>query len=292
MADPAVALLCDRVLPRRMGLGARCPWTRCERTSEGRWRSTACAAFWCHAIRDAARAFYLASWSSIDSPETRAFDAVQLAIDESYSLTPPSCCRISRAQRIDRLQRGRSLDVPEGPAVAGFEPLHRRADAVDRADMLAAVRSRRAASRRRAPSPRSGGARRSARRRRASSPASSSVPNGMRGSARFPSTTLSTAPLAAADGVDAPARGRDVAAVALDADEVPAELLRDRARRAGAEEGIEHDVARLRRREQHAIEQRLRLLRRMHLRARRRPSAAPRRCRSAAPSRSASAGRR
>src|SRR5215471_5565998 len=41
------------------------------------------------------------------------------------------------AQRIDRDQAGRRLHVPEGPAVAGFEPLGKRADTMDRADRLA-----------------------------------------------------------------------------------------------------------------------------------------------------------
>src|SRR5438105_4243449 len=42
-----------------------------------------------------------------------------------------------RAQRVDRDQAFGGLQVPEGPAVAGFEPLGQRADAVDRADRVA-----------------------------------------------------------------------------------------------------------------------------------------------------------
>ena len=87
-------------------------------------------------------------------------------------------------------------------------------------------------------------------------------------------------------------RRRDIDVVALDADEVPAELPRHRARRAGAEERVEHHVARLGRRIEDAVEQRFRLLRRMQLLVDRRPSAARRRCRSGTASRSASACRR
>ena len=55
--------------------------------------------------------------------------------------------------------------------------------------------------------------------------------------------------------------------LALDADEDAAELLGDRARRARAEERIEHHIARLGGGEQHAMEQRFGLLGRMKLAA-------------------------
>ena len=48
---------------------------------------------------------------------------------------------------------------------------------------------------------------------------------------------------------------------------LPPEPLGDGARRAGAEEGIEHHVAGLRRGDQNAMQQRFRLLRRMRLAA-------------------------
>ena len=67
------------------------------------------------------------------------------------------------------------------------------------------------------------------------------------------------------DRGDALARQRGVGRVALDADKAPAEPLRHRAGGAGAEERIEHHVARPGRRQQHAVQQRLGLLRRMRL---------------------------
>ena len=60
---------------------------------------------------------------------------------------------------------------------------------------------------------------------------------------------------------------RGVIGVALDADEAPAEPLGHRAGGAGAEERVEHEVARLGRGQQHAMQQRLGLLRRMRLAA-------------------------
>ena len=42
-----------------------------------------------------------------------------------------------RAECVDRFQALRRLDVPEGPDVAGVQPLRQRADAVDRADAVA-----------------------------------------------------------------------------------------------------------------------------------------------------------
>src|SRR5580700_725935 len=41
------------------------------------------------------------------------------------------------AKVVDAGETLRRLDVPKGPAVAGFEPLRQRADAVDRADCVA-----------------------------------------------------------------------------------------------------------------------------------------------------------
>src|SRR2546430_117532 len=58
-----------------------------------------------------------------------------------------------------------------------------------------------------------------------------------------------------------------IVGIALDADEAAMQPAGDRARRARAEEGIEHDLARLGRRDQDAVEQRLGLLGRMQLAA-------------------------
>src|SRR5262245_1642376 len=41
------------------------------------------------------------------------------------------------AEAVDRRELLVALDMPEGPAVAGLEPLSERTDAVDRADRLA-----------------------------------------------------------------------------------------------------------------------------------------------------------
>src|SRR5215475_7789459 len=41
------------------------------------------------------------------------------------------------AQLIDQLEPLLGLDMPEGPAIAGFGPLRHGADAVDRADLVA-----------------------------------------------------------------------------------------------------------------------------------------------------------
>src|SRR5262249_2124507 len=42
-----------------------------------------------------------------------------------------------RAQLVDQAKAFVGLDVPEGPAVAGLGPLRQRADAVNRADLVA-----------------------------------------------------------------------------------------------------------------------------------------------------------
>src|SRR5258707_15255497 len=42
-----------------------------------------------------------------------------------------------RPQRVDQRQRAVALDVPEGPAVAGLQPLSQRADAMDRTNIVA-----------------------------------------------------------------------------------------------------------------------------------------------------------
>ena len=68
-----------------------------------------------------------------------------------------------------------------------------------------------------------------------------------------------------ADFRDAPARDDGVGRVALDPDKPPAEPLGDRTRGAGAEKRVEHDIAGPGRGEQHAVQQRLGLLRRMRL---------------------------
>src|SRR3546814_9900647 len=67
--------------------------------------------------------------------------------------------------------------------------------------------------------------------------------------------------------MEAVRRDTAIARLPVDADIVAAQPLGDRARGAGAEEGIEHDRARLGRGEQDAIEQRLGFLGGMRLHA-------------------------
>ena len=110
----------------------------------------------------------------------------------------------------------------------------------------------------------------------ATRPASTTLAKATRGSLRRVGAVATASVGKRLDRVDALARGGGVSRIALDADEGAAEPARDRAGRAGAEERIEHEIAGVRGREQHAREQRLGLLRRMGLAARRRPSAAPR----------------
>src|SRR2546423_1464089 len=65
--------------------------------------------------------------------------------------------------------------------------------------------------------------------------------------------------------IDPRPRDVDIALLALDADPVAAEPARHRAGGAGAEKGIEHDIALVGAGEQHPVEQRLGLLGRMRL---------------------------
>ena len=193
------------------------------------------------------------------------------------------------AQRIDGLAHALGLEVPEGPAVAGALALHLGAEAVDRA--LAAPQ--RSACRR--PSPRRG----CGRARRCSVVPGSRMPqldDGAERHARLgalrPAPSPAPTAAAAAPGRCAPRRpprSRDRARCRC---QRRPSRLRHRAGRAGAEERIEHDVARIGGGQQHAMQQRLGLLRRMRLAAARRPSAAPAPSRSGTASRSASAGRR
>ena len=67
------------------------------------------------------------------------------------------------------------------------------------------------------------------------------------------------------DRIDALARLGSIARIAFDADEGAAKSARDRAGGAGAEKGIEHEIARVRRGKQNPRQERLRLLRRMDL---------------------------
>ena len=68
-----------------------------------------------------------------------------------------------------------------------------------------------------------------------------------------------------ADRGDARLGDRAVFRLALDADEAPPQPLRHRPGGAGAEEGVEHDVARPGRGDEHPVQQRLGLLRRVRL---------------------------
>ena len=214
------------------------------------------------------------------------------------TMTGSERCRHAPAEAMSRRTAARrssigasapvAAEVPEGPAVAGVEPLHQRADAVDRADVVAGAERAVGAhlglvagagvgeDRRRA---RSGRSRPACRRGRAARRA-------CRARSRARRRGAGTTAAMRARG------GGDVVVLALDADEVAAEALGDGAGGAGAEERIEDDVAGLRRGEQDAMEQRLGLLGRVDLPAPRRPSAARCRCRSGRASRSASAARR
>ena len=78
-----------------------------------------------------------------------------------------------------------------------------------------------------------------------SRPRSTSVPNGTARLLALAGLERDVLGRQRLDLGDALARDGGVVGVALDADEVAAEPLRDRAGRAGAEERVEHDVARL-----------------------------------------------
>src|SRR5262249_18458452 len=166
----------------------------------------------------------------------------------------------SRAQAVDRNEALRRLQVPEGPAVAGLEPLRQRADAMDGANAfaqrngavgahqrlhlalgVAETRARRDQStleQRRERHPRRL-ARGHERRERG------------RGQRLHPG--------------DAPARGPRVGRIPLHPDEAAGEAPGHRAGGAGAAERVEHEVVRPRGCQQHPCQQRLRLLRRMQL---------------------------
>ncbi len=169
----------------------------------------------------------------------------------------------------------------------------RRAPAPRRRPGGSSRRGRRSpACRRRAPWPPSACGRRRAMVPGFIRPASIRLTKATRGSARLPVITARSASGQRPDGVDALPRGVDIDLLALDADEMAAEPLGHRAGRAGAEERIEHDVARLGRGQHDARQQRFRLLRRVQLVAIVVLQPLARRCRSETASRSASARRR
>src|SRR5690606_18867913 len=160
----------------------------------------------------------------------------------------------------DRLDRAVLLEVPEGPAVAARRPLQGLADAVDRA-RFAARGDRAVCAHGRGPAAllvEQLGAR--------------SEETGLDELAESDARRVLAALHRRQRGfvqrqflLDALERDAAVAFLALAADPLPAEALRHRAGRAGAEERIEHHVARLGRRQEHAVEQRLGLLRRVRL---------------------------
>ena len=97
------------------------------------------------------------------------------------------------------------------------------------------------------------------------SPLSTSRPNATRGAERLSAMTVIA--LSSSGSVEA-IRSRatfDIIRLALDPDPAPPQPPRHRAGRAGAEEGVEHDVARLGAGEQDPVEQGLGLLGRMRL---------------------------
>ena len=152
--------------------------------------------------------------------------------------------------------------MPEGPAVAGRRPLHLGADLMDRAAharptiTLPSARTR-AATRRLGVDQHLAGAQQAALDQ-----AAERHPRRLALRRADDATSFGGAGRTAAMRA---ARQRDIGRLALDADEAAAEPLRHRAGRAGAEERVEHDVARLGRGQQHPVQQRLGLLRRMRL---------------------------
>ena len=144
----------------------------------------------------------------------------------------------ARAQRVDDGRALRRLDVPEGPAVAGLETLRQRADPVDRADRFAERERAVGAHQRLMPAlgidelcaGRDQPALDQRRERHARRLARGHERRERRLGQRL-------------DRGDALLGRRGVGGVALDADEAPAEPLRHRAGRAGAEERVEHHIA-------------------------------------------------
>ena len=96
-----------------------------------------------------------------------------------------------------------------------------------------------------------------------SRPRSTSQPKGMRGASRGLGVASEVSASAAATAARRSSAEADVGGLALDAEPAPAEPLGDGAGGAGAEERIEDHVARVGRGEDHPVQQRLRLLRRM-----------------------------
>src|SRR5579883_2545988 len=165
-----------------------------------------------------------------------------------------------RPKCVDEHERALAFHVPEGPAVAGFQPLRKRADAMDRANGIAKrdgavgahqrlvaalgieqVRARRdhaALDQRRERHARRFAGRRKRRKRSF----------GQR-----------------LDSGDAALGRLPVGLVALDADEAPAKAFCHGAGRARAAERVEHKVAGARRGQNHAGKQRFRLLCRVKL---------------------------
>ena len=145
------------------------------------------------------------------------------------------------AQHVDRHQRAFDLELPEGPAIAGIQPLHMRAHLMDRAGGIGAGQG--------AVGAHLGGlmrcADRTARCPTGSRPRSTTQPKGMRGSARLDLVTSITSLSGRLDFGDAGARHIGIGLFALDADEVAAQPLGHRAGGAGAEEGIQDHIARL-----------------------------------------------
>src|ERR1700726_4622652 len=169
-------------------------------------------------------------------------------------------CAELGAQRVDRGEPAPGLHVPEGPAVAGFEPLRDRADAVDRADHVA--------ERDRAVRAHQGGVASSpGEEPRAGSDEPALDERRERNARRFARglERLERRLRQRRDRRDALLRRARVTLLAFDADEGAAEAFGHRAGRAGAEERVEHQVARTRGGERPAREERLDLLRGMNV---------------------------
>ena len=180
------------------------------------------------------------------------------------------------------------FEVPVRPAVARGLAL----DDARRGDGSTPADRRTQAFRRRALRRVLRGARRTACCPASMMPSSKIWPNGMRGSLRFEGSVSMASRSSGGHFCDTLLGGARIVAIAFDADEAPAEPLGDRTRRAGAEEGIEHDVARFASMQSGCDAAVLRASASDAPCGRRRPSAARAPSRSETASRSASADRR
>src|SRR3954447_2933952 len=165
-------------------------------------------------------------------------------------------------QGVERLQRARNLDVPEGPSVAGRRLLQRGAYLVDRARMRFA-KDRTIGPNLCAPTA-LGVDERGTRR---DQPAFDQQSKRYARLLALVAHRSHGALVEGKRGIDPRACHLHIFALAFDSDPAPTQTPRDRSSRSRAEERIEHDVARLRASEEYPVKQSLRLLGRMSLRS-------------------------